>query len=246
MPKELGILFQETDVFWDFQHYIEEIINKKSQWDDSSEYTFFLQKSRFIPHKTSIETIPISSVEFFCEFVRFHYNIDVKPISLLDIVGVDLKRKVYVGKKDDIPNGWFFKEHDVFKTDHLGDMDSLIRIITPDDREYMISENIDFSAEFRVFVYKKKIIDIRRYSGKWTEIPDFGYIEESISNMNLFYDCGYAIDFGINSHNNETYLIEAHPYFSCGHYGFNDEIALDMLISTFNTLIDNNGMSIQV
>lgn len=87
-------------------------------------------------------------------------------------------------------------------------------------KDFLVSDLIDISAEWRGFVYRGKLLDIRQYLGKLGYFPDITKIE----NMIVDYESSspaYTIDVGVNE-KKETFILECHNFWSCGLYGFED------------------------
>lgn len=97
-----------------------------------------------------------------------------------------------------------------------------------EDYPVYCSEIKEFIAEFRVFVLYGKIIDVRRYGGKWDVHCSKEVIESCLKD---FVDApnAYAMDFGITS-DGETILIEVNNTCSIGSYGL-DSILYAKFIS---------------
>jgi len=83
-----------------------------------------------------------------------------------------------------------------------------------------VSDIVDFRAEWRCFVWRGELLDVRCYLGDFRLAPDYGVIEEMIE---VFTDapCAYTLDVGVIS-TGETVVVEAHDFYSCGLYGFRD------------------------
>jgi hypothetical protein len=87
------------------------------------------------------------------------------------------------------------------------------------DNQYFFSEEIEIDSEWRVFVLNQQIVGLQHYIGDFLEFPDINFIKDIISN---YEDSpgAYTVDIGINK--NSNFLVEIHPFVSCGLYGFAD------------------------
>jgi hypothetical protein len=106
--------------------------------------------------------------------------------------------------------------------------------LIPDDI-YFVSEEIDIESEWRTFIYNGELVGIHHYLGDFTIFPDILFIQQMIA---AYKNCppAYTLDVGINK--NGTFLIEVHPFVSCGLYGFrNYKLLPSMFISSFQYLV---------
>lgn len=98
---------------------------------------------------------------------------------------------------------------------------------------YIISDVVDIKSEWRAFVFCDRLFDIRRYAGDFKVFPDIKLIEEMIKDYKTS-PAAYTLDVGIND--NGTFIIEVHPFVSCGLYGFSHYLLPEMAIKGFNSL----------
>ena len=144
------------------------------------------------------------------------------PESLKNFLG----RKIWqstLGEVRNSTNKVFIKpvEHKLF-TGFVFDCSwpSRKRVVTiPDDTAVWVSECIEMDSEYRCIILYGEIIDVRRYKGDWSKVPDREVVENAVK---CFEDSGeapacYTLDFAVNSIG--TMLVEANDGFSFGHYG---------------------------
>lgn len=187
--------------------------------------------SNFIPEGNCENIIPVGSVEFVNTFFKEKLNIELKPINVPKILFPYAERRIVNLNKesyDKIPyifphhKKLFIKSND--KVKHLMTLDwfrltDLNLINTENAQISEFIENID--SEYRCFVYKDKLIDIRRYSGDFTLFPNIRIIEAMIEVYKPNSPSTYTLDIGVNK-NGGVFVIEVHDFYSCGLYGFND------------------------
>ncbi|AEO93670.1 gp412 [Bacillus phage G] len=179
------------------------------------------------------DLIPIGSLEFVFNYLEKHHQVkDLRPINIPKELRTSrfLKRNVYVANKNEIvlTKDKFVKSNSRYKkfTDVTRRVDSL-----PDD-EYIVSDLIDIQSEWRTLVYRQRLVGLQNYSGDFTLFPDVDLIEEMISS---YKDCppAYTLDVGVGR--DGTFVIEVHPFISCGLYGFRDnKILPTMFVEAFN------------
>lgn len=181
--------------------------------------------------------VPVGTIQFVSEFlVRYHDIKGVRPINIpkqlrtLDF----LKRNVEFTHKKDLVlvEKKFIKSNQNLKgyveitnsTDFIPDV------------ELLVSDLIDIDAEWRCFVYNRKLVGLQYYSGDFCIFPDVEFVKECIE---VYSDCppAYTLDVGVNKQDG-TFVIEVHNFYSCGLYGFNDSRILpQMFIRAFNHLL---------
>lgn len=125
---------------------------------------------------------------------------------------------------------------------HKGDGESrmkLVKFANPDydDVEVWSSEIVDFRSEYRVFVFRGKVLDMRRYRGDCYWIPDRETLEEMI--WDYEYDghapAAYCLDVG--SVRGLTGLVEVNDALSFGGYGLSGENYVRMLAARWAELV---------
>jgi len=175
--------------------------------------------------------IPIGSVEFVSDYIKYWFNKIPKPINipkqLLDYEFT--KREIFNGTNHDINGLYFVKSNDKIKsfTEICSDV--------PYKGNYQISEVIDIVSEYRVFVFHERIIGLKNYTGEFDIFPDMDIINKMVK---VYTKCPpvYTLDVGITDEN-DTVIIEVHDFFSCGLYGFEHVNLPYMYSHTFYNLI---------
>ena len=171
--------------------------------------------------------IPIGSIEFvqeFCDSVGLELPLPINvPDDLLH--KEFLKREIFYTDKWIPQNNkkYFFKDASVLKG-LQGIIEKGGIIYTNNEKSpndlFLISEWIDIDSEWRVFVHKDHIVDIRRYSGDLDLFPDIDKISDMITSYKNS-PVAYTLDVAITA-NGDTVLIECHDFYSVGLYGFDN------------------------
>lgn len=189
--------------------------------------------------------VPVGSVEFVLSwFKRFGID-EPRPVNIPEELNEPFhtKRLIKNGNYMDIENlvhgKWFVKSADKIK--------GLAEVLRIDDNHiwkipagnYQMSEYINIDSEWRAFVYQGKLVALQNYSGDYTKFPDI----ESILWMIHRYKSApiaYTLDVGVNGR--DTFIIEAHDFFSCELYGFaNHKIYPYMLYRWFQQYLKKNN-----
>lgn len=175
--------------------------------------------------------IPIGSVEFVTQYLKVYHNKEVKPRN----VPSELFDEYFTGRK--IFNG---TEKDIDGTKFVKSNDKIKEFTNITDKapqgNYQISDIIDFESEYRVFVYKGKIVGLQNYSGDFLKFPCVSTIWCMIDVFESS-PIAYTLDVGICK--DKTCVVEIHDFFSCGFYGFADyKIVPYMFCDWFNQYIN--------
>ena len=191
--------------------------------------------------------VPIGTIEFVHLFMKRSRLPIPKPINIPKALLHEhfLKRKIeYVH----FPNTDYLEKYKISNSGNtylfiksVSEAKKLSKVIynikdfdnLPSD-EYLISEFMEIDSEYRCFVHKDQLIDIRRYSGYMEKLPDFDIIHEMIS---TYHSSGtapisYTLDVGITEKG--TILIEVHDFYSIGTYGFSGQKLSTMFAQWFN------------
>lgn len=193
-------------------------------------------------------TIPIGTIEFVEEFIK-KYNLKSNNFKPIHINNSFTKNQKVTQSKIDIVNALtyseevFIKPFDKFKSDfsdkygYIFNKSNLDLFV--DGNKYFISKILDIVSEYRVFIFFDNIKGIYNYSGSFTEFlteEDLKTIKEMINEIKVEGLNAYTLDIGILS-NRKIQLLEIHPFFSCGLYGFSDyKILPQMYINGFKFL----------
>ncbi|MDE7243967.1 MAG: ATP-grasp domain-containing protein [Oscillospiraceae bacterium] len=84
----------------------------------------------------------------------------------------------------------------------------------------MFSEKIQIKSEWRAFVFRQRLMDIRCYSGDPWLIPNKSAVMSMIDAVGQKYPA-YALDVAVipTESGFQTVIIEVHNFISCGLYG---------------------------
>lgn len=226
------------EIVHDFVFHLIEAIKFNNWYHNERKYQYCLCED-LLEYDFS-EYIPIGSIEFVLEFYKIYHNIDnIKPINIPQelrereylgrVVGtIEDLQKVYIG----LNNYVFIKSINRFKG--ITDIVKLKEV--PVNEPILISETIDILSEWRGFVFKGELLDIRNYSGDFRIFPDIQAVEKMIRTYNKPAEA-YTVDVAVNN-NGDTVLIEIHQFFSCGLYGFNNyKVLPQMFIATHRAIM---------
>lgn len=109
-----------------------------------------------------------------------------------------------------------------------------LSLLSTADR-YLVSEPLSFLAEWRCFVYRGEILDVRRYTGSYM-IPFLPCDVEFAKDIVKTVDAGmrpkleaYTLDLGKTTARDVPVIVEMHNFISCGLYGFEDPAIPNMI-----------------
>ena len=158
--------------------------------------------------------IPIGSVEFVNEYSRLNdilipQNISY-PVSLLPF----LKRKIWKDEYKNVDDDLFVKP--VNTKIFTGAIKRNLPEHVKDNEQVWVSDPIEFTAEFRFYILKEKILGYSRYDDGEDEITPSHNIVELMIKAYKTQPIGYAIDVVVV--NGETILIEVNDGWSLGYY----------------------------
>lgn len=92
-----------------------------------------------------------------------------------------------------------------------------------EDDTYMISDIVHIDSEWRAFIFRGQILDIKRYQSEGVSlntVPDMELIQEMVDVLSKLGKLNsYTLDVGVNKEDG-TFILEIHPFVSCGLYGF--------------------------
>lgn len=196
-------------------------------------------------HKLSLDEldisniVPVGSIEFVNYFLS---KLNHEPIKAINIPSeltypIYLKRNIWRGDKQEvyrissenksvfIKSDRYVKEFEprIIRNGKV-DIDGEIP-----DIPYLISEYMNYMAEWRVFVRHGLVLDCRQYLGPWGKQPDKEFIDLCVRN---YHNCpdAYTLDIGENMAGKYS-IIEVHNFISCGLYGFEHRSLLNMVFS---------------
>lgn len=214
-------------IVYDFSFHLIKAIEFNNWFRNEKVYDYILSET-IIGYP---ECIPIGSLDFVFDYLEAYENIErkyIKPINVpMDLLNEKYtKRKIEILNKEDIniKNEVFVKSNTNYKkiTDVISNTNYL-----PED-EYFVSEVIDIESEWRCFIYLNQLVGLKHYIGDFKLFPDINKVEEMILNYKNSPNA-YTLDVGINS-NKEVFVIEVHPFVSCGLYGFEEYNKLPIMM----------------
>ena len=99
----------------------------------------------------------------------------------------------------------------------------------PGDTKVMVYEIFSrpIKSEFRCYIYRSKVVDIRNYSGDIFSSPSEEYLT-SVINSNKEFPIAYTIDIGVLE-NGENVVIEYNDMWAIGNYGIPNDDYLKLL-----------------
>ena len=198
------------------------------------------------------DCVPVGDLDFVFRYIERKGLNYKKPINIPDVFLSPkyLKRNAFTlnnatlsdviytanyefGNKDK----FFLKKIDKYKEVSLVVEDNKeIHDLSVNLGDYFLSEYIVCAAEFRIFVFNNKIVDVRRYLGDYDVYPNINFVEDIIGVFSDIKDysglSSYTIDVGVLEKTNETVLIEIHPFVSCGLYGFDNKKLLPLMMNS--------------
>ena len=173
---------------------------------------------------TKKNSYPIGDVPFVLDHLKLNneLNFDKRkpiniPISLRDVKFTQRNIVVSPSSLNPFDTNSFVKSNIWYKA--FNELIEPGEFVQHKDSEYFFSEEIDIDSEWRVFILNQQIVGLQRYSGDFLAFPDVDFIHNVISNYQNAPG-SYTVDIGINK--NSNFLVEIHPFVSCGLYGFAD------------------------
>lgn len=181
--------------------------------------------------------IPIGSVEFVSAWFKRFHNHKPKPINVPEELFGFAERTMWNADENGYHKGYgrlFVKSNDHikgFKLDIKEDYDL-------PKGNYQFSELIDIESEWRAFVYQNRLVGLQNYSGDFKMFP---YVEQIEYMIQAYKSAPVAYTLDVAVHDDRTFIIEVHDFFSCGLYGFTDYRILPyMLYRWFHEYLNKN------
>lgn len=177
-------------------------------------------------------TVPVGSVEFIKEFINKFWptgpHPGLVPLNVPDCLFPWAGRKIKnITVSEDLQEFDPSKRVFIKSTNTIKDPGNGMFWLSEIDLSnivdcYQMSEEIDILSEWRVLVFRNKVVYIANYSGDPLMFPNRGVIEDMIK----IYErndapVAYTLDVGVNE-TEGTFIVECHRFFSCGLYGFCD------------------------
>ena len=171
--------------------------------------------------------IPVGSVEFVQAVMDRAYHIPhLKPYHIPEQLQCErfLHRRITtVPRMADVPrifHDWkedklFLKSADCVKCDYT-DIYEMGGKLPDASGSVFASQCLDFQSEWRAFVWRGKLVDIRNYEGDPWLMPDRQSVEAMIAAIGEAIPA-YTLDVGVSPEG--TSVIEVHNFIACGTYG---------------------------
>lgn len=214
-----------------FEAYNQLGVAGKRAWLNDLQY---LKDNKNYPYRPDhLMTVPVGSVEFVHAYFEAHGIKIPKPLNvpeelhnLCDPKPHDMEEEerivIFTGSPEH--SEMQIKNKDIVKHPKNGFSNKIKPF-----GNWQITEWIEdgFDAEFRVFVFNERIIDVRQYTGDVKYPLDYDYVNECIKKFKSAPP-SYTLDIGIYYGKVHT-VIECRHFYSCGTYGFNHSAYLPML-----------------
>ena len=169
--------------------------------------------------------IPVGSVAFVQKYMLQTYGYTIKPRNIpIELQQYKFtKRRVFNGNEQIAE-----KENLFFK--------STTKIKGPCGHTpielpigcYQYSSLVDFTSEWRSFIWRDELVGLQNYAGDFTEFPNVNIIKKMMLAFKESAPCAYTLDIGMVK--GKTCVIEVHDFFSCGLYGFEDLQLLPLML----------------
>lgn len=194
-----------------------------------------------LPREVLMEGVPIAPLET-CEAIL---NI-LYPRAKLPVFGIPpmlepyAHRQLWHGDSREVERlltkhrRLFVKEEGRYKgfTDMVDE-----RTPIPAGKQFLISEVVDFKAEWRIFFNLGRIVSAKPYILEDWLMPNKAEIEEMLNIWKEKSPSG-TIDIAIDK-NGKQHLLECHPFISVGLYGLDEADVADMAYRSWNWVLKN-------
>ena len=180
----------------------------------------------------------IGSVEFMKEVFSRIGKIDVRvpKNSNRDFMSMTLGEAKILSKSKNI----FIKPFDIklftgFVLDQMV-YSSITNI--PDDTMLMVYDvfSSPIKSEWRCYIGRDKVVDIRNYSGDMFTAPNKEYLESVIDSNKLKFPMAYTIDIGILE-NGDNVVVEYNDMWAIGNYGIDNYEYFSLLKSRYFEIV---------
>jgi hypothetical protein len=217
----------------DFAFHLLQAVDYHNWYQNEKVYDVILSDHIDIPN-----VYPIGSLEFVFSYLEKHFKINkaqIAPLNVPEQLRLEefLKREYQVlDKKDVVINQSKFVKS---ATQYKSFMDVVSHVNQIPEGVFCVSEVVEIQSEWRAFVFKNELVGLQHYLGDFCAFPNVATINTMIA---AYTDCppAYTLDVGINQKG--TFVIEIHPFVSCGLYGFqNNQLLPVMFITAFHSLI---------
>lgn len=209
---------------------IEEVLLQKELINYDNSYKFIYCKKEDLENLYDENNkrywIPVGDIDFVQKALKIFYNIDkINPIEIPKCLRDQefLKREYKIVGKNELPNDgvYFVKQADKPKGfSYFGNIKNLKDYINEiPDGLYQISSAKNIISEWRVYVHRNKILSVANYDGNSNLYPNSEIIQRMVNiyRFDKNQPDSYTMDVAITEEN-ETILIEIHPFISVGLY----------------------------
>ena len=183
------------------------------------------------------EDIPVGSIQFVEAFLSVRYGIErLTPIFIPKEIPANRKTAIVIGRAGVLEfmeqnrlDSVFVKTAARVKGDYASiasreDVERGEDCPYACDEPLFVSEVIDILSEWRVFVKRGRIVDVRCYSGDPWLLPDRSTVEQMVAAYHDASPTSYTLDVAVVKPTDnaplQTNIVEVHNFISCGFYGF--------------------------
>lgn len=213
-----------------------EAVNEQLWLHPDSGLSFSMQTSCcFEKDGLKPDVVPVGSVEFCLAWYRGMGAGLIRPLNIPKCLWPMVKRTIFEGDGQaaaDASGAYFAKDVNRIKAPWNGPY----RASLGAHRMQFAQIVPDIVAEWRCFVSKGAIVDVRCYAGDPWRIPEKEYCKQAAATLGQT-NPAFTLDVLVRE-NGETDLLECHDFFACGLYGFSDgRMLLRMLRDTQRHLL---------
>lgn len=186
-------------------------------YPDDKQTIRYRRNSQFEKDELSSSCLPVGSVEFCLDWYRQAGCGLVKPLNIPKELWTSVRRKVFeAASLAEDGKQYYGKDINAIKAHWNGVYKSYSGPKTLQFSEW----TNDVVSEWRLFVSRKEIVDIRCYLGDQWRLPDRLYCE-CVAQEYGKYNPAFTLDVFVRQ-NGDTDILELHDFFACGLYGFDD------------------------
>lgn len=202
----------------------------------------------YVKNGIKYKVIPVSSIEKTRKWLKDNYGVNMKPIEIpkcLRCFSPDyeiLSGKELI-KSQKTTSDYFIKRIDELKLWNNLLYDSDVSSYIVDDATYSVSPKRNILSEYRVFVHNDKIVGCQPYITNTLAFPNVALLETMVDiykEQDNSRPRAYTLDIAVRNREGLIMPLEVHPFVSCGLYGFEDNLILDMLESGLDYYINQN------
>lgn len=239
---EFLIQTYKGEVEHDFSFTLIQQIKAHNEFHSKDPITYTCSGKTDIGGKNPKAIIPVGSVQFMLEYFNRWFGFIPKPVNIPPALRmyeftkrgtqiINLPQNLNENNSNAI---LFIKSNTKLK----GFTGQVVDLTTLPADEYLVSEFIDLQSEWRGFVHRGELLDLRNYSGNPFNFPNVDIIRNMIEQYTNA-PIAYTIDVAVTN-NEQTVIIECHEFFSCGLYGFDHHKLPWMLSQAYHEIIKNN------